>query len=115
MKPFSAYRILNKAAHVSGQLPINSKGEIDNTLSVYEQVMTELNQIESIAKELSVGRNEFIKTNVFITDLSKLNQVNDAFNAFFHDQKPARSAFEVASLVGNVTVEIDAIIDLDKK
>ncbi|MDQ8280268.1 RidA family protein [Enterococcus faecium] len=112
MKPFSEYRILGDSVHFSGQLPMNSEGEVDNTLSVYEQVIAELRQIEAVATELRVGKNQIVKTNVFITDLEKLSEVNDAYLDFFSEIRPARSAFGVTSLVGNVTVEIDAIIEL---
>lgn len=112
MKVFEDYRQVGNLVYVSGQLPRNETGEVDNKLSIYHQVISELTGIEAIVRKFGSTKDNIVKTNVFMTDITAVSEINKAYNDFFTNLKPARSAFQVSKLVGEVSVEIDAVIEL---
>ncbi|HOJ86478.1 MAG TPA: Rid family hydrolase, partial [Elusimicrobiales bacterium] len=52
---------------------------------------------------------DIVKTTVFMTDLSKFNEMNSKYAEFFDSNPPARATVEVKALPKGATVEIEAI------
>jgi len=50
-----------------------------------------------------------IRTTVYLTDLSEFTQMNQVYENFFEETKPARACVQVAALPKGAKVEIDAI------
>ena len=51
-----------------------------------------------------------IKTNIYITDMSKFSEINEIYKEYFIDNFPARTCIGVASLPKGVAIEIDVIV-----
>ena len=49
------------------------------------------------------------KTTIFLTNLNEFSLVNELYEKFFGDHKPARSTVEVSRLPKSGLVEIEAI------
>ncbi|MCI7240090.1 RidA family protein [Aerococcus suis] len=114
MSAFVNERKANGFLFVSGQLPKNDQGEVDKTLSIYDQTLSALSAIEKAAETEGASREDIVKTQLFITDISQIGEANKAYEDFFKNVKPIRSAFEVKGLVGGVAVEVDGVVELNK-
>ena len=68
-----------------------------------------LKNIESILKADGLDLNNIIKTTVYLTDLSEFTRMNQVYEKFFSETKPARACVQVAALPKGAKVEIDAI------
>lgn len=95
---------------VSGQLPLNN--ETAQPLSdkdIKEQTRIVLNNIQSILEQAGSSINNVLKTTVYLTSLKEYKDMNEVYNEFFKDIKPARATLQVAGLIGDLKVEIEAI------
>lgn len=98
--------------YISGQIPL-----LPETMEVHEgdfadhvrQVFTNLS---AIAEAAGGSLNDFVKVNVFLTDLSHFVTVNEVMEEFFSQPYPARAAVEVSALPKGVQVEADAVMVL---
>ncbi|MDF7639662.1 Rid family hydrolase [Lactobacillus sp. ESL0791] len=113
MAAFENVRSVDNLIIVSGQLPIDEQGKTDKAGSYHNQALESLREIEKVALKEGLNKNNIVKTTLFLTDINKLSEVNDAYNEFFDERKPARSALQVVALAQGVSVEIDAILKKD--
>ena len=68
-----------------------------------------LQNIESILRADGLNLSHVIKTTVYLTDLSEFTRMNQVYEKFFSNTKPARACVQVAALPKGAKVEIDAI------
>ena len=68
-----------------------------------------LKNLEAILKADGLGFNNIIKTTVYLTDLSEFARMNQVYEKFFAETKPARACVQVAALPKGAKVEIDAV------
>ncbi|MEW6012845.1 MAG: RidA family protein [Elusimicrobiales bacterium] len=93
---------------VSGQLPIDpSNQQMPQTVS--EQTEICIKNIKNILESAGFSIKDIVKTTVFMTDLSKFNEMNSKYAEFFDSNPPARATVEVKALPKGATVEIEAI------
>lgn len=111
MKPYADFRIIDNLCFVSGQVPIEN-GVVDTGNDFYKLTKEALESIRKIALSQKADLTKVIKTTLFTTDISKLDEINKAYLEVFKKIKPVRSAIEVSNLAGNVNLEIDAVISL---
>src|SRR5690625_3594456 len=95
---------------VSGQLPFNNEtGEPLNDKDIKQQTSTVLNNIQLILEQTGSSIDNVLKTTVYLTSLEEYKEMNEVDNDFFKDSKPARATLQVAGLIGDLKVEIEAI------
>ncbi|MCX7905590.1 MAG: Rid family detoxifying hydrolase [Elusimicrobiales bacterium] len=92
---------------ISGQLPLDLSGNIPN--SIKEQTTNCIKNIENILKGLGLSLKNVVKTTVFMTDLTKFQEMNEVYSEFFYSNPPARSTVEVKGLPKGASIEIEAI------
>ncbi len=68
-----------------------------------------LENIRTILAGADAGLEDLVKMNVFLTDLERYREMNEAYLSFFSEDPPARITVGCAGLVLNAAVEIDAI------
>ncbi len=56
--------------------------------------------------------DDFVKVNVYLTDLKHFSRVNEIMAGYFQQPYPARAALGVASLPRDALVEVDAVMYL---
>lgn len=111
-KPIGPYRAAvnyNDLIFTSGQIPIDpitSKLIEGNFKMRVEKV---LNNIENLLDEKKSSLKNIIKLTVYLTDLSKFNDLNDVFIKTFPNNPPARSVVEVCKLPMDSDIEIECI------
>ncbi|MBO0455311.1 RidA family protein [Enterococcus hulanensis] len=108
--PYSPYRKKGKFLVTSGQLPINPETNTIEATTVYDQVLQCLENIETILSIEGFKIEEVLKLTVYLTDLSKFSEVNQAFEEKLSADYPARTAIEISKLPMDALVEIEAIV-----
>ena len=93
----------------SGQIPINpAKNEL-----VGGEIQDETRQVlKNISAVLQAGGSSLentVKITVYLKDLSNFARMNEIYQSFFPQSKPARSCVEVSELPKGVGVEMDAV------
>jgi len=106
--PYSQAIIANGMVFTSGQIALNSNGEIvaNDVEGQTKQVITNLSEV---LKEAGSSLDKVIKTTIFLSDMDDFKAVNKVYASFFNEHKPARSTVAVKTLPLNVKVEIDCI------
>ncbi|PIC71254.1 reactive intermediate/imine deaminase [Sporosarcina sp. P2] len=93
---------------ISGQLPINTTTNKMNE-DIVEQAEQCLENIESILIAAGLSAKNVVKNTVYLTSLDKVVEVNEVYDKYFGDSKPARAMVGVKELPKNALVEIESI------
>lgn len=96
---------------ISGQLPIvPSENRLAKGLN--SQFRQSMDNIESILASKNLSMDNIVKTTIFLTDLTKIVELNEIYIQYFNKPYPARSTFQVSGLPMGALVEIEAIAKL---
>ncbi len=110
---YSTAIVKDKLLFTSGQIAIDADNSQLINGGMKEQALKVLDNIYIILKEIGLEKRSILKLNVFVTDLKKFDDVNDAFSLFFKDNEyPARTTIEVSALPLGALIEIDCIATL---
>jgi 2-iminobutanoate/2-iminopropanoate deaminase len=98
----------NGVYYFSGQIGLDAQtGEMVEGFD--NQITTVMKNIDGLLKSQNLGRENVVKTTVFLTDLANFPKVNDAYTKFFQAPYPARSTIQVSALPKGGVVEIEVI------
>jgi len=106
--PYSQAIIANGMVFTSGQIALNSNGEIVSD-KVEEQTKQVLENLTAVLQEAGSSLDKVIKTTIFLSNMDDFKTVNEVYASYFNQHKPARSTVAVKTLPLNVKVEIDCI------
>ncbi|ROL58436.1 RidA family protein [Bacteroidetes/Chlorobi group bacterium Naka2016] len=101
-----------KFIFVSGQIPLDLYGNIvgDDIKAQTRQVIL---NIKAILESVGATLSNVVKTTVYLSDMNNFAAMNEVYDEYFKESKPARAAFQVARLPKDVLVEIEAIAVLE--
>lgn len=94
---------------ISGQIPLDPVTMKVESTDVREQTRVVLTNLNAILKASNAGPQTVVKTTVYLKNMNDFSAVNEEYEKFFVEHKPARVCIEVARLPRDVLVEIDAI------
>jgi enamine deaminase RidA (YjgF/YER057c/UK114 family) len=97
---------------VTGSVGINADGTYPATLA--EQTRRSLQIIRAAVEALGGKMEHVIRTRMFVTDVSKWEEVAKVHGEVFAEIRPATTIVEVARLIdaeAKIEIEADAIID----
>ncbi len=97
-----------KFLFISGQIPLNTDGSIVGD-DIKTQTRQVLENLKAIVESAGGSLNNIVKTTVLLKDIAHFAEMNEVYNEYFGESKPARAAYQVVSLPKNVLVEIEAI------
>lgn len=106
--PYCHAVVVDNLVFISGQIPLNQKGEIvsDDVKVQTEQVIENL---KKVLEESGASLNNVVKSMIFIKDMNDFQDINSVYGQYFNEHLPARSCVEVARLPKDVKVEIEMI------
>lgn len=107
--PYSQGVLAKDTLYVSGQIPFDPKTNMLISEDIKEQTKQSLNNVLAIVEAAGFAKENIVKCTVYMTNLSDFLAMNEVYQQFFGDHKPARAAVEVRRLPKDVSVEIDAI------
>lgn len=103
-----AVRIGN-VIEVAGTTALDEAGNLVGPNDAYEQARFSIAKIEKALKAAGASLRDVVRTRMFVTDISRWEQVGRAHGEFFKDIKPASTMVEVKALVNpDMLVEIEA-------
>lgn len=107
--PYSQAIRIGDFLYTSGQISLDPETMEMITGEIEVETEKVLKNIQAILKADGLDLNNIIKTTVYLTDLSEFARMNQVYEKFFADTKPARACVQVAALPKGAKVEIDAV------
>jgi enamine deaminase RidA (YjgF/YER057c/UK114 family) len=105
---YSRAVIIDNRILISGTTSIEGD-KITGVGNAYIQTKTILTKIEKVITEAGGKLEDVVRTRIYVTDISKWEEVGKAHGEFFKDIKPATSMVEIKSLIDRrMLVEIEA-------
>ena len=111
--PYSQGVVSNGHIFLSGQIPLNSNGELLDG-NIQEQVALVFQNIQHLLETQNCTLQNIVKLTVFLKDIENFDAVNDKMIELLEEPYPARSLVQAAALPKNVDVEIEVIAGLNK-
>ncbi len=99
----------SKMVYTSGQIPLDPQ-----TMQVVgDEIVTQTRQVllnlQAVLEAAGSSLRAVVKTTVYLADMADFAAMNEVYDQFFHQARPARSTVQVARLPRDVRVEIDAV------
>ncbi|MGL4688102.1 MAG: RidA family protein [Fusobacteriaceae bacterium] len=107
--PYSQAVEVNGTLYVSGQIPFVPATMAVVSEDVKEQTRQSLENVKAIVEAAGYTLADVVKAGVFIKDMNDFALINEVYNEYLGDIKPARACVEVARLPRDVKVEIEVI------
>ena len=107
-----AVRIGN-LVEVAGTTAVEENGQVVGPGDPYQQTRFILSKIEKALFAAGASLQDVIRTRIFVTDISRWEEVGRAHGEFFREIKPAATMIEVQALISPdllVEIEVSAII-----
>ncbi len=97
-----------KFLFISGQIPFNSEGILAGD-DIVSQTHQAIKNIIYIVEEAGGSLANIVKTTVLMQDMNDFAKMNEVYDSYFNETKPARAAYQVVRLPKDVLVEIEAV------
>jgi enamine deaminase RidA (YjgF/YER057c/UK114 family) len=108
-----AVRVGN-VVEVSGTTAIDESGQVAGIDDPYEQTKFILGKIEKALGEAGAALSDVVRTRMFVTDISRWEEIGRAHGERFRDIRPVATMVEVAALISPellVEIEVTAIVE----
>tara|TARA_B100000475_G_scaffold42142_1_gene27572 strand:+ start:1037 stop:1411 length:375 start_codon:yes stop_codon:yes gene_type:complete len=106
--PYSQAILSNNTLYCSGQIAIDSKGNLKNR-SIEEETKQIIKNIAAVLKKAEMDFSNVVKTTIFLKDMNDFSIVNNIYQKTFENEPPARETVEVSRLPKDVNIEISVI------
>jgi 2-iminobutanoate/2-iminopropanoate deaminase len=106
--PYSHATEINGLLFTSGQIPLNTDGQIVSD-DVQAQTRQVLENLKVVLDAAGSDIESVVKATIFIKDMNEFQKINEIYGEYFDAHQPARSCVEVARLPKDVKVEIELI------
>ena len=107
--PYSQAIEVNGMLFVSGQIPFVPETMTCISDDVQEQTKQSLENVKAVLEEAGYSLKDIVKAGLFIKDMDDFSKINEVYNEYLGDVKPARACVEVARLPKDVKIEIEVI------
>lgn len=105
---------VGNTVYLSGQIPlVPGMMELEKG-DARAQIARVFENLKAVAIAAGGDLSDVVKLNVFLTDLAHFPLVNEAMSKYFQPPYPARATIGVAALPKGATVEMDAVMVLEK-
>lgn len=99
--------------YVTGTTSLDENGEVVGHGDAYAQTVQSIRNIESALAKLGASLAHVVRTRMFVTDISRWEEVGRAHGEFFREHPPAATMVEVSRLIDpEMLVEIEADAEL---
>jgi enamine deaminase RidA (YjgF/YER057c/UK114 family) len=99
---------------VTGTTATDEEGKVVGAGDAYLQASQALRNIQAVLKRAGAGMHHVVRTRMFVTDISRWEEIGRAHAEFFRDIRPAATMVEVSRLIDPnmlVEIEVDAVIE----
>lgn len=96
---------------VAGTVATDENGVVGKG-QVYQQTRFILAKIEAVLQSAGFSMKDVVRTRMFVTDISKWEEIGKAHGEYFRDVKPATSMIQISRLIDPeylIEIEVTAI------
>jgi enamine deaminase RidA (YjgF/YER057c/UK114 family) len=105
---------IGNVIEVAGTTAVDENGNTVGINDPYEQTKFIIAKIEKALILAGASLKDVVRTRMFVTDISRWEEIGRAHGEYFRDIKPVTTMVEVKSLIGSdllVEIEATAIIE----
>lgn len=106
---YSQAILVGNTLYLSGQIGLDPYS-MELVDGIEAQIRRVFDNIKAVCEAAGSSLADFAKLNIFLTDLSNFQLVNQIMGEYFPQPYPARAALGVASLPKGALVEMDGIV-----
>lgn len=100
---------VGEVVEVSGTTAVDEAGQVVGPGDLFAQAQFILQKIERALQAAGAGREDIVRTRMYLVDIDRWEEVARAHRQFFTTARPAATAVEVSRLIGpELLVEIEA-------
>src|SRR5262245_25061056 len=105
--PYNQAIVVGNTIYVAGQGPFDPKTR-KLPQSFEEQATQVFENIKAIVEASGATLADVVKVNVYLTDLSNFEKMNEAYTRYFVGEYPARATIG-AQLLGGMMIEVECV------
>ena len=94
---------------ISGQVPVDSKTRQVVSEDFAVQARFVLESLKGIVEAAGISLAGIVKTTVFLTDMSRFEEMNQIYREYFPEEPPARTCIGVKELPRKSQIEMEAV------
>jgi enamine deaminase RidA (YjgF/YER057c/UK114 family) len=109
---YSRAVVMGNTIEVSGTVAVDGDNNLVGKDDVYAQTRFILQKVEGVLNGAGFQMTDVVRTRMFVTDISKWEDIGRAHGEFFKTIKPATAMIEVKGLISDdylVEIEVTAI------
>ena len=107
--PYSQAIRVGDLVYTAGTLGINPATHVLAGPDIVSQTRQALTNLKAVLEEAGSCLDCAVKVTVYLADIKDWPTMNPIYAEFFHDNPPARSAFQVGALPREARVEIEIV------
>ena len=110
--PLAAYSQVGRAGSLvttAGLIALDAEGKVVGEGDVEAQVRKTLDNLVIALESVGASLDDVIKTTLYVSDMADYKAVNDVYNGYFADIRPARATVEAPLVMPSLLFEMDAI------
>ena len=110
---YSQAILVGETLYLSGQIGLDPYS-MELVEGIEAQIRRVFDNLKAVCEAAGGSLADIAKLNIFLTDLSNFQLVNQIMGEYFAQPYPARAALGVASLPKSALVEMDGVVIISK-